>query len=514
MMLRFVFKSVRKTDGKAQLYIRIKDSSLNRKDNDRRVKVDGVFIDPKLWNKSLSRVEVNHENCESINDILLSYSEKMLDVRNKYNLKQIDFDTAVKMLSSAESAISIKEYIRTIFSQFKEAKHAKNCLDSVITVGNHLGISELLFSDITELNLIRLRNKLLGEGKSPNTYNTYVRNILVVCKHARKRKFIYQDFNFGSEIKAKTPPMPIIKTASPDDIYRAIDNIEITFKSQRSYTKVLREFEAVGFWLLMFCMRGFYPEDIHDLTSHDLDYDFDREIDSIKKGYHDEKIIGRKLVYMHRRHKGQYPMNMLLIPPIMQLINVLRKLVAITHPHISFSEVPDFFNTRIDLIKLKPKEEIDFLKIFSITNEKSPKLFSNTWRLYRKKAKDIGLPEFKIARKTFMSIALEMGVPDNYGRALLGQVDQTISKHYKDLSRPRIVGKLAFYHLSIIREFDVINLTNYMIDKLSGLFAKKHKDFILMHRIDYPQEELFSVFEQNIMKMLDKSDVRILSIGG
>jgi len=509
-MLRFVFKSVRKTDGKAQLYIRIKDSSLNRKDNDRRVKVDGVFIDPKLWNKSLSRVEVNHENCEAINDILLSYSKKMLDVRNKYNLKQIDFDTAVKMLSSDESATSIKEYIRTVFSEFKEAKHAKNCLDSVITVGNHLEISELLFSDITELNLIRLRNKLLGEGRSPHTFNTYVRNILTVCNHAKKRKYIYQDFSFAGEVKAKTPPMPVIKTASPDDIYRAIDNIDTTFKSLRSYTKTLREFEAVGFWLLMFCMRGFYPEDIHDLTSRDLDYDFEREIDSIKKGYHDDKILGRELVYMHRRHKGQMPMNMLMIPPIHQLINILRKLVAITHPNISFSVFPDFLNTRTELIKMKQKEEIDFLKIFSITNKKSPKLFANTWRLYRKKAKDIGLPEFKVARSTFMSIGLELGIPDSFGRALLGQMDQTISKHYKDMSRPGIVGKMAFYHLSIIREFDVINLSNYMIDKLSKMFAKHHREFFLMHKIDYPQEELFDEFEKNIIGLLEKSEIRII----
>lgn len=64
---------------------------------------------------------------------------------------------------------------------------------------------------------------------------------------------------------------------------------------------------------------------------------------------------------MHRRHKGQMPMNMLMIPPIHQLINILRKLVAITHPNISFSVFPDFLNTRTELIKMKQKEEIDFL---------------------------------------------------------------------------------------------------------------------------------------------------------
>ena len=127
--------------------------------------------------------------------------------------------------------------------------------------------------------------------------------------------------------------MPVVHSASPDDIYRAIDNIRMKTKRHSSHATALRQVEAVGFWLLMFSMRGLYQEDIHDLTSHDLDYDFEREIDSIKKGYKDEKIIGRKEVYMHRRHKGEYPMNMLMLPPIENLISFLRNIFVNTNPN-------------------------------------------------------------------------------------------------------------------------------------------------------------------------------------
>ena len=184
MTLGFVFKTVRKSDGKAQLYIRFKDGTLKRKDNDKRIKVDGVFVLPKLWNKTFSRVEPSHENSAAINDKLDKYWAKMKDVKNKYTLGQIDFDTAAKMLSSSESAKSIKEYIRTVFSQYKKPKHVKNCMDTVITVGNHLGITDLLFSDVTEINLLKLRNKLKNEGKSLNTFNTYLTNLKTVCNHA------------------------------------------------------------------------------------------------------------------------------------------------------------------------------------------------------------------------------------------------------------------------------------------------------------------------------------------
>jgi hypothetical protein len=513
MTLGFVFKTVRKSDGKAQLYIRFKDGTLKRKDNDKRIKVDGVFVLPKLWNKTFSRVEPSHDNSAAINDKLDKYWAKMKDVKNKYTLGQIDFDTAAKMLSSSESAKSIKEYIRTVFSQYKKPKHVKNCMDTVITVGNHLGITDLLFSDVTEINLLKVRNKLKNEGKSLNTFNTYLTNLKTVCNHAVEKKYLYQDFSFGKDLKNKVPPMPVVHSASPDDIYRAIDNIIPKTKRSSSHTTALRKVEAVGFWLLMFAMRGFYQEDIHDLTSHDLDYDFEREIDSIKKGYKDDKIIGRKEVYMHRRHKGEYPMNMLMLPPIENLISFLRKLIALTHPHISFYNVSDLAKSKEEIIKSKSMEDVDFLKIFAITNTGSPNLFDNTWRLFRKKAKEIGLPKFKEARKTFMSISDELGIPDSYGRALIGQNEPTISKFYKDMSRPRIVGKLAYYHLAILREFDTINIFNYLIDHLcNNLLAPEHRLFFYMHRVNQTQDELYKAYENITIGLLEKRDIKLLEI--
>ena len=49
-----------------------------------------------------------------------------------------------KMLSNEESAQSIKEYIRSIFNLYKEKTHVDNCLETVITVANHLNIKDFL----------------------------------------------------------------------------------------------------------------------------------------------------------------------------------------------------------------------------------------------------------------------------------------------------------------------------------------------------------------------------------
>ncbi|MGB2043046.1 MAG: Arm DNA-binding domain-containing protein [Flavobacteriaceae bacterium] len=110
MTLGFVFKGVRK-DGTYQLYIRFKDGKLKRNDNDVRIKIEGVYIFKKLWNKTFSQVSPDHPNSEVINNKIIDYKAKMLEVQNKYNIGQIDFDTAKRMLSNKESAKSIKEYI-------------------------------------------------------------------------------------------------------------------------------------------------------------------------------------------------------------------------------------------------------------------------------------------------------------------------------------------------------------------------------------------------------------------
>lgn len=67
MTLSFVFKGIRKDDA-AQLYIRFKDRSLYRSDNDVMMKVEGVYIMPKLWNKTFSQVELSHSNSLAINN--------------------------------------------------------------------------------------------------------------------------------------------------------------------------------------------------------------------------------------------------------------------------------------------------------------------------------------------------------------------------------------------------------------------------------------------------------------
>lgn len=507
-MINFVFKGVKK-DGTSQLYVRLKDSKLKRKDNDKRIKLEGLSINQKYWNKTFSQVLPEHPNSSAINDKITKYKVKMIDVQNKYSLGQIDFDLACKMLSSEESAQSIAEYIRTVFCLYKEKTHIKNCLETVITVGNHLGIKNLLFTDVTETNFMRLKKILLDLGKSPHTYNTYFNNIKTVCNHAVNKKYIYFDFEFNSSWKAKVPPMPEVKSTTPDEIRMAIDNIKLNGDGIRSFHSTLKEFEAVALWLLMFSMRGFYPSDIHELTSYNLDYDFMRQIEAYQKGYSDEVILGNPHIYKHRRHKSQYPMNIFIsLPPIRNIISFLRQTVSLTKPSIAFMNINDKIYTAEKWIKSNRVEDVDFLKIFSITQKKNPKAFQTTWRLYRKKAKKIKLPSFDVARNTFMSLSDESDIERAYGRTLLGHTDKTITAHYSDLKRPKLMGKLTKAHIEILQAFETIELFNYLLDRVNIVIQGLDLN---MYKENEDPYIIYSKYNRALDYLLEKTKIQTLS---
>lgn len=502
MTLSFIFKGTRK-DGTAQLYIRFKDGSLDRADNDVRLKIEGVYIIPKLWNKTFSQVDPSHPNSLAINNKITEYKTKMLEVQNKYSLRQIDFDTVKKMLSNEESAQSIKEYIRSVFSLYKEKTHVDNCLETVITVANHLNIKDLHFNDVTEENFMRLRKKILDNAGSPHTYNTYYNNIKTVCNHAVKKKYTFQTFEFDPSWKAKVPPMPDNDSAVPDMIRFAIDNIEIKGKYRRNFLATLMEIEAVAHWLLMFSFRGIYPSDIHELTSKNLDYDFSRKIEALQKGYHDEVIFGNPHVYLHRRHKTKYPMNILIsLPPIQKLISFLRQTVSLTHPSISYMNLQDGHLTIDSWIKNTEKDKVDFLKIFSITKKKNPKAFKATWDLYRKKARSIGLPTYMIARNTFQSLSDEFENTRPIGRTLLGHKDHSISAKYSDLKRPKILAKVTKAHIEILEEFETIELFNYLINKTHELFPQLN---IKNYLINGEPKVIYNSYKNLIDDILNKT---------
>ena len=468
MTLKFFLGRV-KSDGTSPLRIRLKDG-----EKDIKITCLGIFVRLKDWDKNFNMVNPKSPSAESINHEINKYQIKIQEVKQKYLLKQISFDLAKRMLSGSENSKSLMEFINKVCARDKSAETMRNYSYTVSAFSHHTGIKEPFFTDVDFNNMMIVKNSVIRKGGSAATYNKYLRDIKAICNYAKRTKYIFHDFEFDKEWRAKEDITLKVKTITPEVIYNAINCIAIESNHRSARLKAFNELEAIGFWLLMFSMRGMYPADINTLSSHNLDYNFASRI----KHEQSEKnslitLQGNKHIYRHGRHKGGFPMKILItLPPIRHLIGVQRFLIAASHPEVSFLSQEDASNPNyIDRLKNKTPEEIDFLSIFNFTMKSNPKAFSNVWGAYSKALSRVGMPSFKTARKTFNTTGRRLGIDEGYCRTMLGQKDKTISISYVDYDDPKLFGKLCQAHIQVLEAFDSIGLYNAWLKKIDAVFG-------------------------------------------
>lgn len=505
MTLKF-FLGKAKKDGTSPLRIRLKDGA-----KDAKLTCPGIFIKAKDWDKNFCLVNPNTLGAEAINYEISKYRVKIEEVKQKYLLKQIDFDLAKRMLSGSESSKSILEFIDKVCRRDKSAETLRNYKNTIGNFSHHTGIKKPLFTDITFNNMMIVKNSVVKKGGSPATYNKYLRDIKAICNYAKRTKYIFNDFEFDMEWRAKEDITLKVKTITPEVVYQAIESVKRETNHKSAALKAYNELEAIGLWLLMFSCRGMYPADITSLTSHNLDYNFAKRIKHEQEGASEEiSLLGNIHIYRHGRHKTGFPMKILItLPPIRNLIGMLRFLLVASHPNYSFLTYEDAINPNYDeRIKGKDPKEVDFLKLFVINKNKNPKAFSTVWGTYSSALLRVGMPSFKIARKTFSTTARRLGIDEGYNRTMLGQKDKSVSISYVDYDDPQLFAKLCMAHIKVLSSFDTIGLYNKWVEKIDEIFGSNWAEsaFYIKESPDY----IYSGFASALQKIIDSNNSRFI----
>ena len=297
-----------------------------------------------------------------------------------------------------------------------------------------------------------------------------------------------------------------VKTITPEVIYQAINQISIESKHRSARLNAFNELEAIGLWLLMFSMRGMYPADITSLSSHNLDYNFASRIKHEQTGKDSElNLLGNSHVYRHGRHKTGFPMKILVnLPPIRNLIGVLRFMLAASHPDFSFLSPEDAANPRYDdRLKGKDPNKVDFLKLFNFNKKKNTKVFTTVWGTYSSALSRVGMPSFKTARKTFSTTARRIRIDEGYVRTMLGQKDKTVSISYVDYDDPQLFAQLCIAHIGVLRAFDTINLYNTWLRKIDQTLGSNwcKSDVYIKQNPDY----VYSAFAHSLQPIIENN---------
>ena len=504
MTLKFFLGRV-KTDGTAPLRIRLKDGK-----EDTKITCPGIFVQPKDWDKNFNMVNPKSPGADSLNHEIKKYHVKTEEVKQKYLLKQIDFELAKRMLSGSESSKSIREFVKIVCRRDKSAETLRNYLNTIGNFTHHTGIKDPLFTDITFNNMMIVKNGVIEKGGSAATYNKYLRDIKAICNYAKRTKYVFHDFEFDMEWRAREDITLKVKTITPEVIYQAINQVKITSNHRSARLKAFNELEAIGFWLLMFSMRGMYPADIASLSSHNLDYNFASRIKHEQSGTGSKLTLpGNSHIYRHQRHKTGYPMKILVtLPPIRNLIGVLRFLLAASHPNFSYLSPEDAANPNYeDRLKGKDPNEVDFLKILNFDKKNNTKIFTTVWGTYSQALTRVGMPSFKTARKTFSTTARRIRVDEGYVRTMLGQKDKSISISYVDYDDPQLFAQLCLAHIDVLRAFDVIRLYNTWIKKIDEIFDTKWDEtgMYFKQNPDY----IYSAFAHALQPIIDGNKLSV-----
>ena len=465
MTVKFCFGNRRK-DGTKNLKIRLK-----HKGRDKKIALEGVYFDPKYWDDSLNRVKATHPSAPAYNEIIQASLKKMQGVKDKLQLKQIDFDTAYRILASKNSIDSIFEFLE-LHCDDKSVEWKRNTIGIFRTFQSHLGLEDVTFNDITYQNLQKLKNKSKSKGNTKETYNTYMRHIRAAYKYAVDNRITYREFKFPNELLYKVNKHnKKLETHQHADILSAIKKIRIKSNHRTAKKSAIRDLEAVGFWMLKFAMRGLYAKDMVTLTSFDSDYNYDYRIKYLSANAQQERQIihGSPEYIDHKRHKtGNIMRIWVTLPPIGSLIFILKRLVPFTHPHVSYLSIEDIMQGT-GIYSSKPN--YDILRIFKHDPEQT-KVDQAIWNNFNKRLKNLGLFSFKSARKSFNTTALHLGIPADLRRELLGHTDSTIQGNYTNYNDTRLVKAVQEAHIEILKSFKMVDLYDAWVYKINELFDK------------------------------------------
>ena len=464
MTVKFCFGNARK-DGTKNLKIRLKS-----KGRDKKISIPGVYINPKNWDIPNNRVKSKCQNAKAYNEIVINYQKKILKVKGQLELQQIDFDTAYKMLSNSSSTSSIFEFIK-IHCEIKGKRWINKNLKLLETYKNHLQLNDVTFEDINYENIQKLRKILSDNGAVDDTFNNYIRHIRAVYNFALTKKVTYREFKFSKDLFIKVNQHnKKLLTHTPEDIFEAIDKIKIKSNHKSSKEYALRDLEAIGFWLLQFSMRGLYGKDITSLTSYDSDYNYKYRMEYLSKNAHQEpmEIKGAPQFLDHKRHKtGNIMRIWVTLPPIGGLIFILKRLVANTHPNLSYLSREDLLKTPEELYS---KKNYDIIKIFKHTTDELEK-DDALWNNLNKHLRKLGLYSLQSARKSFNTTATHLRISDDIRKTLVGQTDSSIQRSYNNYNDIRLVRAIQESHLQVMNSFQMIELFDKWVFKINELFG-------------------------------------------
>ena len=384
------------------------------------VKSIGISASSKDWDSKAYRIK---GAIPSVAEKLSKIRDNMYHSWELYEAGVYTWEELTRRLGSGNLNEDVLTFIQDVFSISRTKATTQSYINAVNAYKLILGIKQVTFNHFNYSNISSAINKWKTKGLSPSSIRSYINHIGAIVNEGFRRGLVDSPFvNHPSYRQKKTTT--VVKTATPEMFREAIDKV-----------KDIRDFQALGFWLLQFTLRGMYTSDLATMHLHsrenEADYDSNRYV-------------------LHKRHKTGEAMTILYsCEPTEGLLVALQNSIYITH-HYKESMLPDRTNA---------------LQLFRYDYSDS-RVHKNIWDVYAKRSSRILLP-FKTARKTFESYALMLNTSAEIRYRLLGHTDTTIKSHYQNWEWDKLSEQIDRAHIDVLESFECEQLYKELIDKVT-----------------------------------------------
>jgi len=404
----------------------------------------GVLIQPKDWSKRTYQIHSKAENAVIYNEKINEAHTLLKKAWSLYESETYDWDEMVSFLGGSKPDMDVKTFCDTIIKPVETDSLYKGVIEAYGAVRKVLG-RELSFNDLSE-KTVDLCVKDWKERLRSASLKTYKYHFGVIINAAYEKKltpYKYEPKKKWRKSRDKTNKKTgraFISTSTPEQFLKAIDE-----------SKTLLDIEALGFWLLMFGMRGLYPTDLCNIHK----YEWEIQIDPPQS-----KLF-------HQRNKTNEPMDIVFSYPFDDLAHKLRGYLEVTHGYKS--------NVKTGKRFLRTKEYI------LSKNETLEGWFFNgynkdTWGLFTKKLRELNFSQMKDARKTFDTIATTLPISQAVWYHLTGHELEGVKKAYSSKDWEEISEQIDEAHEQVLAKFNIDIIYPKLIDKANKMLEEQGLD--------------------------------------
>ena len=414
-----------------------------------------ITLYKEYWDKKAERVSVDHPASEEINRALQKLKAKRDTALTKFENGTINFDGVIRHLLSKGNSSEILNYIDT---RIKDSRRDVTYQDYRDKFGGLLKLTgskkDLKFTDLTShfFALAHKQGEKLWRDKkiSPRTYREYISNILTVSNDAYENKEIHEAVECPKtykKLKGSKVHFNSVKGSNVEDVYKAIVECQSVL-----------ELESIGYWLLCFCLRGFYPADVVLMTEKDM-----KELGStdIRTDRLLLTLSNDEMYVLHHRSKTDIPMFVQVHRDTTYRLIEWLKMMAVHHyndKRLNGKRILADINDRLGIFDYDHRDNYDFHK--------------NIWKFHNNRVRRYNLG-MKNARKTFNQVAEKLEFSEKLTKLLIGQMtDKLKAESYDLILGKEQQAKIQDAHKKVLEYFKVPDLIDAFQVKLRTLILQ------------------------------------------